>query len=86
MRLSVGIRNFPIQREISSHHIVLSGQARNSFSSGQAWNSFSSGPLPPKSYPKRAEFPISRFNVKNWVSSGRFSNQLSPVKAKKKSR
>ena len=41
------IRNVPIQRNHSSHHMVLSGQA---------WGSFLSGPFPPKSSPKRPSF------------------------------
>ena len=51
--------------------------------SGQTQSSFFSGPLPPKSYPQKTEFPISRFNVKNSVSYGHVTNPLSPVKAKK---
>ena len=49
--------------------------------SGQARSSFVSGSLSPKFSSKKVEFPISRFNVKNGVSSGHVNNPLPPVNA-----
>ena len=50
--------------------------------SSQVSGSLLSGPLTPKYSSKKAKFPISRFNVKNGVSSGHIANPLLPVKAK----
>ena len=51
--------------------------------SGQTRSSILSRPFPPESSPQKAEFPISRFNVKNGVSSDYFPNPLPPMKEKK---
>ena len=50
---------------------------------GQSGRSFFSVPLAAKSSPKKAEFVIFRFNVKNGVSSGHVTIPLPRVKAKK---
>ena len=51
--------------------------------SGQELSSFLSCPLPLKSSPKRAVFPISRFNVKNGVSFGHVINSTSSGEGEK---
>ena len=62
------IRNFPIQRKISSHHMVLSSQAQ-SFFFGRS--------TPSKVFSKKkAEFLISRFSLKNGNSSSEGEKSL----------
>ena len=70
------IRNFPIQRKISSHQMVLLAVKHGALSFERS--------TPSKVFSRKwPSFPMSCFNVKNSITFGDVTNPLSPVKAKK---